>query len=79
MQILLCKILGNPIAKNISLLKFSKRRVKIMENNFVKFGELFTFLVKSKTFTSQKSIGIQIYRIICNKAAAFIALITVDP
>lgn len=78
MQILSRKILGNPIGKNISLLKFSKRRVKIMENNFLWFGELSTFLVKSKMFTYQKSIGIQIYRIICNKAAALIALITVD-
>lgn len=49
-----------------------------MENNSAKFGELFTFLVKLKTFTHQKSIEIQIYRIMCNKAAALIALITAD-
>lgn len=44
----------------------------------MKFGELFTFLVKLKTFTYQKSIEIQIYRIMCNTAAALIALITAD-
>lgn len=49
-----------------------------MENHSVKFGELFTFLVKLKTFTYQKSIEIQIYGIMCNKAVALIALITAD-
>lgn len=48
-----------------------------MESIFVKLSEIFTFLVKSKMFTYQKSIGIQMYRIVPNKDAALIALITV--
>lgn len=63
--------------KNISLLEFSKRKVKIMKN-FVKFAKLFTFLVKFRTLkTLPETSRDTKYRIICNEAAVLIALITV--